>query len=190
MDHRRRKRFFIVRRNIRFYKWHVFDHYYLKVLYVVHHHLASLHSLLHVCPIDSVHLVHRGSNSTGEFQNAGNKVRIWFFRSCTSCSGRPGSPRSPATVHFTMTASPKNDSLASLSASVGALLSQISLGFLSMTTLAATSLVQSITDDGRYSWLAFVRFRLRFEVTWASAPRSCALSGWSGGWYGVFWWER
>ena len=79
----------------------------------VHYHLASLRSLLHPCPIDSVHLVHNGLNSTGEFQYPGNKVSIWFFRSCTSCSGRSGSSRSSATVHLSTTDSPKNDTLLS-----------------------------------------------------------------------------
>ena len=42
----------------------------------VRYHLASLRSLLHPCPIDSVHLVHNGSNLTREFQYPGNKINI------------------------------------------------------------------------------------------------------------------
>ena len=82
-----------------------------------------------------------------------------------------GCSLSPEIVHWIITASPKNDSLASLRASFGTLLSHISFGFLSVTTFAETSLVRSIADDGRY---------FPFRLVWSSAPRFCALSGRNG----------
>ena len=85
------------------------------VMYILHAHihyyLALLRSLLHPCLIDSVHLIHSALNSAGVFKYMGNIVIIWFFRSCISCNGRPGSSLSPVNVHWIITASPKNDSL-------------------------------------------------------------------------------
>ena len=156
---------------------------------IIYLNVYILRSLLHPCLIDSMHLVHSHSNLAGEFHYEGNKVNIWFFRGCTSCSGRPGGCRSPAKVHLIMVDSPKNDSLASLSASVDTSLSWISFGFLSMTTLAGTSLIWSIADDGRCSWWATF-FPLWFKVACASVQRSCAFSGQNWGRFGVFWWER
>ena len=64
-------------------------------------------SLLQTWPIESIELFHWASNSNGDFQYCGNIESSFCFSCCSSSTGRPGRSLSPATVHCTMTVSPK-----------------------------------------------------------------------------------
>ena len=75
-----------------------------------------------------------------------NRIR---FRSMSSVAGRPGSSRSPITVHFIRTRSPKIEILASLTASVPIFDSQWSLENLCKVVLVAWSDILSISEEGR-----------------------------------------
>ena len=94
-------------------------------------------------------------------------MKIVCFKRWSSSVGRPGSSRSPATVHLAITSSPKNASLASFTAIVPTLLLHRSLGCFAMTSLAEISFCWFITDEGSVLLAGLIRMGFAFFVATA-----------------------
>ena len=104
---------------------------------------------LNAWPILSRHTFHTPSNSGGDFQYRGQSWKLTAFNSFSCAVGNAGWSLVPATVHLTMTDSPKKASVASLTAKVLNLDSQWSFGYEDKTLLMGISLADSISQAGR-----------------------------------------
>ena len=139
--------------------------------------------LLHAWPMASEQDFHTGSNSCGESHIPGNSMTIVFFKRWSSLVGRPGRSRSPATVHLAIKSSPKNASLASLTAIVPTLLLHRSLGCFDITSFGETSFCVFITDEGSAFFVATEIWEMAWLAWWTQlvigrkGVRGCSEGG-------------
>ena len=111
-------------------------------------------NLLQAWPTAAVDVFHSTSNSCGA---TGNCMKRACFNCCSSLVGKPGKPRSPATVHWAITSSPNTASLASFTASVPILLLNLSFGCFMSTSLMVASLCLLMAEDGNATFPGFAR---------------------------------